>query len=171
MRFGLDNAVHTRTIRMKIKIIAVGKLKDDFNTLGVKEYSKRLTRFAEVEIKEVAEENFVRTPNPKEIEIIKEKEGERIEKELVGKVVALDIEGKQLSSEELSAKIEAFYLENSAISFVIGGSYGLSDKIKKRADLRLSFSRMTFPHGLFRTMLVEQIYRAFTIKEKMPYHK
>ncbi len=156
---------------MKIKIIAVGKLKDDFNMSGVKEYAKRLSRFADIEIKEIAEENFVKTPNPKEIEIIKEKEGERVEKELQGKVVALDIDGKQISSTELSEKISAFFLESSVISFVIGGSYGLSDKIKKRADFRLSFSKMTFPHGLFRTMLVEQIYRAFTIKEKMPYHK
>lgn len=156
---------------MKVKVVAVGKLKDEFNALGVKEYAKRLTRFCEVEIKEVAEENFVKTPNKKEIEIIKEKEGERIEKELVGKIVALDIDGKQLSSEELSEKISGYFLEKSAITFVIGGSYGLSDKIKSRADLKLSFSKMTFPHGLFRTMLLEQIYRAFTIKEGMPYHK
>lgn len=156
---------------MKIKVIAVGKLKDDFNTLGVKEYAKRLSRFCEVEIKEVSEENFVKTPNAKEIEIIKEKEGERIEKELVGKVIVLDIEGKQLSSTELSEKLSSMFLEASTVSFVIGGSYGLSDRIKKRADMRLSFSKMTFPHGLFRTMLLEQIYRAFTIKENMPYHK
>lgn len=156
---------------MKVKVVAVGKLKDEFNALGVKEYAKRLTRFCEVEIKEVAEENFVKTPNKREIEIIKEKEGERIEKELIGKVVALDIDGKQLSSEELSEKISGYFLEKNTITFVIGGSYGLSDKIKSRADLKLSFSKMTFPHGLFRTMLLEQIYRAFTIKEGMPYHK
>ena len=156
---------------MKVKVVAVGKLKDEFNALGVKEYAKRLTRFCEVEIKEVAEENFVKTPNKKETEIIKEKEGERIEKELIGKVVALDIDGKQFSSEELSEKLSNYFLEKNAITFVIGGSYGLSDKIKSRADLKLSFSKMTFPHGLFRTMLLEQIYRAFTIKEGMPYHK
>lgn len=156
---------------MKIKVIAVGKLKDDFNTLGVKEYAKRLSRFCEVEIKEVSEENFVKTPNAKEIEIIKEKEGERIEKELLGKVIVLDIEGKQLSSTELSEQLSSMFFEANTVSFVIGGSYGLSDRIKKRADMRLSFSKMTFPHGLFRTMLLEQIYRAFTIKENMPYHK
>lgn len=156
---------------MKIKIVAVGKLKDDFNVRGVNEYAKRLSRYAEVEIKEIAEENFVKTPNESEIGIIKEKEGERLEKELSGKIIVLDVDGKKLSSVGFSEKLQYFFLSSNVITFVIGGSYGLSDKIKARADMRLSFSDMTFPHGLFRTMLLEQIYRAFTIKEGTPYHK
>lgn len=156
---------------MKIKIVAVGKLKDDFNSLGVSEYMKRIKRFCDVEIKEVQEENFVKMPNNAEIEKIKKLEGDNIEKELTGAVIVLDIQGKQFDSVNLSKEIDKLFLDNSSLTFVIGGSYGIDDTIKNKAKLRLSFSNLTFPHGLFRVMLLEQIYRSFAIRENTPYHK
>lgn len=156
---------------MKIKVVAVGKLKDGFNSAAIEEYRKRISRFADVEIKEVAEVNFVKTPNLSESLEIMRREGEGIEKELSGKTVVLDIDGKELSSVELSEKMQKLFMESSEITFIVGGSYGIDKKIKDKADFRLSFSKMTFPHGLFRVMLLEQIYRALTIKEHLPYHK
>lgn len=156
---------------MKIKVVAVGKLKDDFILKGVNEYAKRLSRYCDFKIVEVGEENFTKTPNSSEIERIKKLEGENIAKELSGLVVVMDIAGKSFDSESFSKKLSQMLEQNSNITFVIGGSYGISDLIKSKANFRLSFSPMTFPHGLFRLMLTEQIYRAFTIKEGTPYHK
>lgn len=156
---------------MKIKVVAVGKLKDDFILKGVNEYAKRLSRYCDFKIVEVGEENFTKTPNSSEIERIKKLEGENIAKELSGLVVVMDIAGKSFDSESFSKKLSQMLEQNSNITFVIGGSYGISDLIKSKANLRVSFSPMTFPHGLFRLMLTEQIYRAFTIKEGTPYHK
>lgn len=169
--FGFVDYTVCCRFRMKIKIVSVGKLKDDFNRLGVLEYAKRLSRFCEVEIKETPEENFVKTPSNSEIAKILQKESVYIEKELVGKVIVMDIGGKNYSSEEFSKLLKDSFMQSNAITFVIGGSYGLDESIKKRADLKMSFSKMTFPHGLFRVMLMEQIYRAMSINANMPYHK
>ncbi len=156
---------------IKVKIVAVGKVKEKYFSQAIDEYEKRLSRFCNFSIKEVKEENFEKV-NPSVILEIKKIEGERIKKELEGFVFVMAIEGKQLSSEELSQKI--VNLKNagtSTITFVIGGSYGVCDSIKNLAKEKISFSRMTFPHTLFRLLLTEQLYRAFTIENGVSYHK
>lgn len=156
---------------IKIQIIAVGKVKESYFSQGIAEYVQRLSRFCDVKIVEVAEETYKKTGEAQE-EIIKNKECERILPLLRGKVVCLAIEGKKLSSTALAQKIDAFATGGCGeITFVIGGSYGLSNEIKRRADMLLSFSDMTFPHTLFRLMLTEQLYRAFTILSGTSYHK
>jgi len=156
---------------IKINIIAVGKVKEKYFEDGIKEYLKRLTRFADVKIKEIKEEN-INNPTSGEVEQIIKKEGESIIKELKGYVIALAIEGNKLSSIKLTEKInETAAYKNGEISFVIGGSYGLADFVKNKADYMLSVSDMTFPHTLFRLMLLEQIYRCFTITNNVGYHK
>lgn len=152
---------------MKIKIICVGNLKEKHWCDAQKEYLKRLSRFCEVDICELSEKNqFV---NPASI---LEAESESIIKQLTGHVVTLEIDAKQKSSEEFSSFIENVKLRGeSKICFVIGSSYGLSDKVKALADTKLSFSKMTFPHQLMRVVLLEQIYRAFCISNNITYHK
>ena len=154
----------------KVKIIAVGKIKEEYFQQAVAEYVKRAGRYAEVKIVEVKEENFCAEPSDKEKEIILEKEGEGILKEVKGKVFALAIEGKKISSEGLKDLIKKSKDAGEELTFIIGGSYGLADKVKRAATL-VSFSDMTFPHTLFRVMLTEQIYRAFNIMEGGKYHK
>ena len=154
----------------KVKIIAVGKIKEEYFQLAVAEYVKRAGRYAEVKIVEVKEENFCAEPSDKEKEIILEKEGEGILKEVKGRVFALAIEGKKISSEGLKDLIKKSKDAGEELTFIIGGSYGLADKVKRAATL-VSFSDMTFPHTLFRVMLTEQIYRAFNIMEGGKYHK
>ena len=154
----------------KVKIIAVGKIKEEYFQQAVAEYVKRAGRYAEVKIVEVKEENFCAEPSDKEKEIILEKEGEGILKEVIGRVFALAIEGKKLSSEGLKDLIKKSKDAGEELTFIIGGSYGLADKVKRAATL-VSFSDMTFPHTLFRVMLTEQIYRAFNIMEGGKYHK
>ena len=152
---------------MKINIVAVGKIKDDFLKAAVEEYKKRISRFAEIAVIELPEA----PPSKTEAEQIAFESGEIFPK-LKGVIIATDIDGKQLSSKEFSSFIESKCVSGeSEFTFVIGGSYGLDDKIKNSAALRLSFSKMTFPHQLFRVMLCEQIYRALTIKNNLPYHK
>ena len=152
---------------MKINIVAVGKIKDDFLKAAVEEYKKRISRFAEISVIELPEA----PPSKTEAEQIAFESGE-IFRKLKGVIIATDIDGKQLSSKEFSSFIESKCVSGeSEFTFVIGGSYGLDDKIKNSAALRLSFSKMTFPHQLFRVMLCEQIYRALTIKNNLPYHK
>jgi 23S rRNA (pseudouridine1915-N3)-methyltransferase len=156
---------------IKINIIAVGKVKEKYFEDGIKEYIKRISRFADINIKELKEENIY-SPTSGEIEQIIKKESESILKEFKGYVVALAIEGKKLTSEKLSQKInEIAAYKSGEISFIIGGSYGLSKTVKEKADFLLSLSDMTFPHTLFRLMLTEQIYRAFTISNNVGYHK
>lgn len=159
---------------MKLRIVCVGRLKEKFYTDAVNEFKKRLSRFAEVEIVELADEKAPEKLSDAELEQIKLAEGRRI----LGKiadgetVVALDIRGIQLSSTELAEKLNAYMLEGkSRIAFIIGGSNGLSVEVLSRADLKLSFSKMTFSHQIFRIMLVEQLYRAFKIINNEPYHK
>ena len=154
----------------KVKIIAVGKIKEEYFQEAVAEYVKRAGRYAEVKIAEVKEENFCAEPSGKEKEIILEKEGDAILKEIKGKVFALAIEGKKISSEGLKDLIKKSKDAGEELTFIIGGSYGLADKVKRAATL-ISFSDMTFPHTLFRVMLTEQIYRAFNIMEGGKYHK
>lgn len=159
---------------MKISVLAVGKIKEKYFTAAIAEYSKRLGRYCKLEIIEVQDE---KTPDkaPEAINTqIREKEGERLLSNIRedSYVIALAIQGKELSSEQLADKISGLALNGkSHIVFVIGGSLGLSDAVLKRADYQLSFSPMTFPHQLMRVILLEQVYRAFKINAGEPYHK
>lgn len=155
---------------IKVSVVAVGRVKEKYFSDGIAEYAKRLARFCEFKIIEVKEENFAKV-GASEREIIKRKEAERISPYLKGKVFVLAIEGEKLSSEGFSKLIRDAVDASGEVTFVIGGSYGLHDEIKKRADKSVSFSAMTFPHTLFRLMLTEQIYRAFSIDEGSAYHK
>lgn len=157
---------------MKIKIIALGRLREDYWIQAFKEYEKRLSRFANIELVEIAEERIQREDSRKEVEAALEKEWEKIERQLEGEVIELAIDGRALDSVQLSKRLEDFALMGSStLSFVIGSSHGLSPKLKERASLRLSFSKMTFPHQMMRVILIEQIYRVFMISEGSSYHK
>ncbi len=158
---------------MKITIIGVGKIKEKYFTDAIKEYSKRLSRFCQIEIIEVNDEKIPENASEKEMEKIKEKEGKGILSKIKdgAYVVTLCIEGKELSSEALAKKIEAISMQSSHIVFVIGGSLGLSEEVKNASSLRLSFGKMTLPHQLMRVVLLEQIYRAFKINNSENYHK
>ena len=159
---------------MRIALICVGKLKEKYLSMGVEEYSKRLSRYCNLEFTELADEKTPDNASDATEEIIKKKEGERILKALKEDTycIALAIEGTMLSSEELANKIDTLGVSgNSHISFIIGGSLGLSEDVLKRADYKLSFSKMTFPHQLMRMILLEQIYRAYRIISNQPYHK
>lgn len=159
---------------MKITCVTVGKIKEKYFTDAVKEYSKRLSRYCKLEIVELTDEKTPDGASASEEAAIKEREGERILKALRDDayVIALAIEGKMLDSEQLSAKIEQLGVGGvSHITFVIGGSLGLSPAVMRRADFALSFSPMTFPHQLMRVILLEQIYRSFRIMKNEPYHK
>ena len=159
---------------MKITVLAVGKIKERFYTDAVSEYAKRLSRYCRLEIVEVADEKTPDGAGEAMERQIKEKEGERLLSHIKDNmyVIALAIEGKARSSEELSGRLDNLGLQgNSDIAFVIGGSLGLSEAVLKRADEALSFSRMTFPHQLMRVILLEQIYRSFKIQHGEPYHK
>ena len=150
-----------------IKIITVGTLKEKYLQEAIKEYSKRLQKYTNLEIIEVKDEGVVEPQKAIEIE------SSRIEKHLNNKdyVITLEIEGKEYSSPEFAEKIRNTLIENSNITFIIGGSYGLSDSIKERSNMHMSFSKMTFPHQLFRVILLEQIYRAYKINNNESYHK
>ena len=160
---------------MKITILTVGKVKEKFYTDAIAEYMKRLSRYCKVNILEVADE---KTPDGASSVVenqIKEKEGERLLHYLDNEnayVIALAIDGKMLDSVELSDKIAGLGVNRiSHIIFVIGGSLGLDERVLKRADFKLSFSKMTFPHQLMRVILLEQIYRSYRIMNHEPYHK
>ena len=156
---------------VKINIVAVGKVKEKYFTEGINEYAKRMSKFAQFNIIEVQEENFSKVDDGI-IEIIKEKECQRIMPHLKGIVIALVIEGKKYDSNNFAKSIQKFIDQSGGtITFVIGGSYGLSDRIKNQAKELISFSDMTFPHTMFRLMLSEQIYRAFSIISGSGYHK
>lgn len=159
---------------MKITIVCVGKIKEKFYRDALAEYTKRLSRYCSLSITEVTDEKTKEQASDVECAIIKDREGERILKSIRedGYVIALAIDGKNLDSVELSKKIENLALTGkSNLYFVIGGSLGLSDEVMKRADYKLSFSRMTFPHQLMRVILLEQIYRSYRIINHEPYHK
>lgn len=159
---------------MKITIVCVGKIKEKFYRDALAEYTKRLSRYCSLTITEVTDEKTKEQASETECAIIKDREGERILKSIRddGYVIALAIDGKNLDSVELSEKIDKLGLSGkSNVYFVIGGSLGLSDAVMKRADYKLSFSRMTFPHQLMRVILLEQIYRSYRIINHEPYHK
>ena len=159
---------------MNITVISVGKLKEKYLKQAIDEYSKRLSRYCKLEIIELTDEKTPDNASEKEELQIKEKEGKKILSKIKDNsyLIALAIDGKNLSSEELAETINKLGVRGvSNITFVIGGSLGLSDEVLSRADYKLSFSKMTFPHQLFRVMLLEQIYRAFRIMKNEPYHK
>ena len=159
---------------MQITIIAVGKLKEKYLQEGVSEYSKRLSAYCKLRISEVGEEKAPENLSAAEIEQIKRKEGERILAQIKPDqyVIALVIEGEAWTSERLSKELDKLALQGkSQLAFVIGGSLGLSADVLQRAQVHLSFSRMTFPHQLMRLILLEQVYRAFKISRGEPYHK
>lgn len=159
---------------MKITIVCVGKIKEKFYTEAIREYAKRLGRYCNLSIVEVADEKTKEQASETEIALVKDKEGERILKAVHedGYVIALAIDGRQPDSVKLSQKIESLGLHGTShIYFIIGGSLGLSDAVLKRADEHLSFSNMTFPHQLMRVILLEQIYRSYRIINHEPYHK
>ena len=159
---------------MKITVIAVGKIKEKYFTGAIEEYAKRLSRYCKLEIVEVNDEKTPDGAGEAQELLIKRKEGERILQKIPENayVTALAIDGKALDSEELAAQMEKWNVGGvSHLVFLIGGSLGLSPEVLNRADYRLSFSRMTFPHQLMRVILLEQIYRSFRIRNHEPYHK
>ncbi len=150
-----------------IKIITVGSIKEKYLKDAIEEYTKRISKYTNIEIVEVKDEGLVEPQKAMELE------GEKIKKYISPRdyVITLEIEGKQLTSEEFAEKINNIYLETSNITFIIGGSYGISNEIKNMSNFKLSFSKMTFPHQLFRVNLLEQIYRAYKINNNESYHK
>lgn len=158
---------------MTINIICVGKIKEDYFSKAAAEFEKRLSRFCSINVIQIPDKSIPDNPSPAECSAVLNKEGEQILKK-IGKsdiVIAMCIEGKNLSSEEFASKLSDFQMQSSTIDFVIGGSLGLSDEVKRRADFKLSMSKMTFPHRIARLMLEEQIYRAFKILANETYHK
>lgn len=150
-----------------IKIIAVGSVKENYLREAIQEYMKRLSKYTNIEIIEVKDEGLL------EKDKAMEQEADKIKKHLSPKdyIITMEIEGKEMASPELANKINDILIENSNLVFIIGGSYGLSNSIKSLAKLHLSFSKMTFPHQLFRLLLLEQIYRSYKILNNESYHK
>lgn len=159
---------------MNIKIVCVGKLKEKYFKLGIAEYSKRLTRFCKFNIVQVPDEKAPENLSPAQMDEVKEVEGRRILSKIKDKeyVFALAIEGQERTSEKFAKELnQLMTYGHSDITFVIGGSLGLSPEVLKRADAQISFGRFTLPHQLMRLVLTEQIYRAWTIIKGLPYHK
>ena len=158
---------------LTINVICVGKLKESFFKEAIDEYSKRLSRYCNLEITELPDEKIPNNPNKKQIEQVKEKECSNILSHVKkdSYIISLDLTGKQLSSEELSSKFDNLSLTTSHITFIIGGSLGLTQEVLSKSDTILSFSKMTFPHQLIRIFLLEQIYRSFKISNGETYHK
>ncbi|MFE4810012.1 23S rRNA (pseudouridine(1915)-N(3))-methyltransferase RlmH [Peribacillus simplex] len=159
---------------MKITIITVGKLKEKYLKQGIAEYTKRLSAYANIELVEVPDEKAPENLSAADMDIVKQKEGERILAKVSPDtyVITLEINGKQLTSEQLATHLDQLATYGkSKIAFIIGGSLGLDTEVLSRSDYALSFSKMTFPHQLMKLVLVEQIYRAFRINRNEPYHK
>lgn len=159
---------------MKITIIGPGKLKEKYLKDGISEFSKRLTPYTKLEIIEVKDEKCPENLSHADMEIVKKKEAESILSKVDDSsyIVTLELEGKQLTSEELSKKIESITINGySHITFIIGGSLGLHQSVRERSHFKLCFSKMTFPHQLMKLILIEQIYRSFRIMRNEPYHK
>lgn len=155
-----------------VNIICIGKLKESYLRDAQAEYVKRLNAFCKINVIELSEYKLSNSKNDADILKCIENEGKSINSKLKGYLIPMCIEGKNISSEEMSSTIQKISLSgDSEISFIIGGSYGLSDEIKRKANLKLSMSKMTFPHQLARVMLLEQIYRAFQISSNGKYHK
>jgi len=159
---------------MKITILCVGRLKERFYTDAAAEYSKRLRLYADIQVNEVADEKAPERLSDAEATQVKAKEGEKLLRLIPhgAYVIALAIDGTRLTSEAFSARLEKCMTEGAShIVFIIGGSLGLAPEVLARADRKLSFSDMTFPHQLMRVILLEQVYRAFRIMKNEPYHK
>jgi 23S rRNA (pseudouridine1915-N3)-methyltransferase len=159
---------------VNIAIISVGKLKEKYLKMGIEEYTKRLGSYAKIDLVEVADEKAPENLSDADMEIVKKKEGERILAKIGTDVyvIVLAIEGKMKTSEQLATDIQSLMTYGrSKVAFVIGGSLGLHEDVMKRADEKLSFSKMTLPHQLMKLVLVEQVYRAFRIIKGEPYHK
>lgn len=159
---------------MNIDIIAVGKIKEKYIKEGIKEFSKRLSRYTKLKIVELDDEKAPENLSQRDMEIVMEKEGNKILSKIPANsfIITLEIEGKQISSEMLCKKMEDIMVGGmNNITFIIGGSLGLSQEIKNKSNFKLSFSKMTFPHQLMRLILLEQIYRSFRIMKNEPYHK
>ncbi|MBR1937233.1 MAG: 23S rRNA (pseudouridine(1915)-N(3))-methyltransferase RlmH [Bacilli bacterium] len=150
-----------------IKIITVGHIKEKYLQDAIEEYKKRISKYTKLEIMEIKDEGIVEKEKALNIE------GEKILHYIQEKdyVITLEIDGKEYNSEEFSKKIDSIQIEHSNITFIIGGSFGLSNKVKERSNLAISFSKMTFPHQLFRVILLEQIYRSYKIINNESYHK
>lgn len=159
---------------MKITLITVGKIKERYLEEAIREYTKRLNRYCKLEIIQAADEKTPDGASPSLEEQIKDREGKRILSHVKDGmyVIALAIQGKMLTSEELAEKMDSLGVSGiSHVAFIIGGSLGLSKEVLRRADFQLSFSKMTFPHQLMRVILLEQIYRSYRIIAGEPYHK
>ncbi|SDM42240.1 23S rRNA (pseudouridine(1915)-N(3))-methyltransferase RlmH [Sediminibacillus halophilus] len=159
---------------MKITIISVGKLKEKYLKQGIAEYVKRLGAYAKIEEIEVPDEKAPENLSAADMELVKQKEGDRILAKIGADdyVISLEIKGEMITSEQLASKIDKLTTYgNSKIVFVIGGSLGLSYEVQQRSNYALSFSKMTFPHQVMRLVLLEQVYRAFRINRGEPYHK
>lgn len=155
---------------LKVNLICIGDIKETYLKDAIAEYQKRLSKFINLNIIEL-KENIAKSNSEKDILIALNKDAEQIKKHLKGHVIVLDIDAKQLTSVEFGKYLSTLSLKNGEISFVIGASNGLSDEIKRIANDRISFSKMTFPHQLMRVIFLEQLYRAFTILNNIAYHK
>lgn len=170
----INVSIKIRVTYMNIQIITVGKLKEKYLVQGIAEYLKRLTAYAKVTIVEVPDEKAPEVLSDAEMKQVKDKEGVRILAKIPddAHVIALAIDGKMKSSEEFAADLDKLATYGkSKVTFVIGGSLGLSEAVLKRSDEQISFGRLTLPHQLMRLVLVEQVYRAFRIVRGEPYHK
>ena len=159
---------------MNINIIAVGRIKEKYIQEGIKEFSKRLSRYCNLKIVEVDDEKAPENLSDKEMEAVKQKEGQKILSKIPQNsfIISLEIQGREISSEDLSKKMEDVMVSGiNDITFIIGGSLGLSDEVRNISNFKLSFSKMTFPHQLMRLILLEQIYRGWRIMKNEPYHK
>lgn len=159
---------------MKIKIVSVGKIKEKYLVEGIKEYTKRLSLFTKVEFIELADEKIPENASLQDEILVKNKEGKRMLEKIKDDeyVILLDLHGKEIDSVQLSKHIENCMIQgNSQITFVIGGSLGLSDDLIKRSNFRLCFSKLTFTHQMIKLFLLEQIYRSFKIMNNQTYHK
>lgn len=155
---------------IKINLICIGDIKEKYLTDAIAEYSKRISRFANLSIVQI-KENVSKTSNQLDIENSLKKDANEIVKHIKGYPICLDIVGNMISSEEFANKIEKLSLTNSEISFIIGASNGLHNEVKSICKEKISFSKMTFPHQLMRVIFLEQLYRAFTILNNISYHK
>ena len=158
---------------MKITIVCAGKLKEKYLRDGIAEYEKRLRPYADLRMIEIIEERMKDRPSPAEKDEVLRREGERLSSQIPqgAYLIVLDVSGEEMSSEKFSTRIDRLMLMGeSHIAFLIGGPFGLSDELRQRADLRLSFSQFTLPHQLIRLFLMEQIYRSFKISRHEPYH-
>ncbi len=155
---------------IKINLITMGDIKEQYLRDAINEYKKRLTRFCELNIIEI-KESVAKTNNKADILQALKKDAEQIRKHMKGHTICLDIVGDMLSSEDLAKKVQSLCLKTSEISFIIGASNGIEEELKRECKDRISFSKMTFPHQLMRVIFLEQLYRSFTIINNISYHK